>query len=101
MARDYTRDRDIDELRLRLLRSLGCNEKFLFATADFYASSLRIWSGESDFYNASLWEHAKYREGSSQDVLAQREMEKRRSPLVKVPPLRGQGFSRYGGLSIR
>lgn len=61
------RDRDIYELRLRLLRGLGCNDRFLFATADFYASSLRAWSGESDFFNTCLWEHAKYREGSSQD----------------------------------
>jgi hypothetical protein len=33
-------------------------------------------------------------------VLAQPEMEKRRSPLVSIPPL-GRGFSRHGGLSIR
>jgi hypothetical protein len=33
-------------------------------------------------------------------VLAQREMEKRRSPLVSIPPF-GRGFSRHGGLSIR
>ena len=31
-------------------------------------------------------------------VLAQREMEKRRSPLVSIPPF-GRGFSRHGGLS--
>jgi hypothetical protein len=33
-------------------------------------------------------------------VLAQREMEKRRSPLVSIPPF-GRGFSRHRGLSIR
>jgi len=33
-------------------------------------------------------------------VLAQPEMEKRRSPLVSIPPF-GRGFSRHGGLSIR
>jgi hypothetical protein len=33
-------------------------------------------------------------------VLAQCEMEKRRSPLVSIPPF-GRGFSRHGGLSIR
>ena len=36
----------------------------------------------------------------SQLVLAQREMEKRRSPLVSIPPF-GRGFSRHWGLSIR
>ena len=36
----------------------------------------------------------------SQLVLAQREMEKRRSPLVSIPPF-GRGFLRHGGLSIR
>ena len=33
-------------------------------------------------------------------VLAQREMEKRRSPLVWIPPC-GRGFSRHGDLSVR
>jgi hypothetical protein len=33
-------------------------------------------------------------------VLVQPEMEKRRSPLVSVPPF-GRGFSRHQGLSIR
>lgn len=32
-------------------------------------------------------------------VLVQPEMEKRRSPLVSIPPF-GRGFSRHGGLSI-
>jgi len=32
-------------------------------------------------------------------VLAQPEMEKRRSPLVTIPPLRGGDFSRHRGLS--
>jgi hypothetical protein len=35
-----------------------------------------------------------------ENVLAQREMEKRRSPLVSIPPF-GRGFSRHRGLSIR
>jgi len=34
------------------------------------------------------------------DVLVQPEVEKRRSPLVGIPPF-GRGFSRHGGLSIR
>jgi hypothetical protein len=33
-------------------------------------------------------------------VLVQPEMEKRRSPLVSIPPF-GRGFSRHMGLSIR
>jgi hypothetical protein len=33
-------------------------------------------------------------------VLVQPELEKRRSPLVSIPPF-GRGFSRHGGLSIR
>ena len=33
-------------------------------------------------------------------VLVQPEMEKRRSPLVSIPPF-GRGFSRHRGLSIR
>ena len=33
-------------------------------------------------------------------VLVQPEMEKRRSPLVSIPPF-GRGFSRHEGLSIR
>jgi hypothetical protein len=32
-------------------------------------------------------------------VLAQREMEKQRSPLVWIPPLRGGDFQGIGGLS--
>jgi hypothetical protein len=32
-------------------------------------------------------------------ALAQPEMEKRRSPLVKIPPHSGRGFSRHRGLS--
>lgn len=63
------RDRDIYELRLRLLRALGCSEKFLFGTADFYMSSLAGWTGKSDFWNTSFWEHAKYRAGSSQELV--------------------------------
>jgi len=35
-----------------------------------------------------------------ENVLVQPEMEKRRSPLVSIPPF-GRGFSRHGGLSIR
>lgn len=61
------RDRDIYELRLRLLRGLGCNDRFLFATADFWASSFQAWTGKYDFSTKSLLEHAKYRSGSSQD----------------------------------
>jgi hypothetical protein len=60
------RDRDAYELRLRLLRALGCIDRFLFATADLCISSLRGWSASSDFYESSLWEHAKYRAGSDE-----------------------------------
>lgn len=60
------KDRNIYELRLRVLRGLDCNDRCLFSTADFYISSLRAWSGTSSFLDESLWEHAKYREGSSQ-----------------------------------
>ncbi len=59
-------DRDIYELRLRLLRGHGCNDRFLFATADFWASSFQAWTGKYDFSNKCLLEHAKYRSGSSQ-----------------------------------
>jgi hypothetical protein len=35
---------------------------------------------------------------AARPVLAQPEMQKRRSPLVSIPPF-GRGFSRHGGLS--
>ena len=38
--------------------------------------------------------------GNAKAVLVQRETEKRRSPLVSIPPF-GRGFSRHEGLSIR
>jgi hypothetical protein len=56
-----TRDLETYELRLRLLRTLGCNDEFLFATADFFESSLRLWSDNYGPYEIALAEHAKYR----------------------------------------
>lgn len=64
------RDRQIYDDRLALLRNLGCNDRFLFPTADLYISSLRRWNdkaeantrGWSDEFEHAVWQNAKYRE---------------------------------------
>src|SRR6266550_7503097 len=50
------------------------------------------------YLQADQREFSVDRRGESRSVLVQPEMEKRRSPLVSIPPF-GRGFSRHAGLS--
>jgi hypothetical protein len=58
-----------------------------------FGDGLRFNRGETD---AKFWRDLHR---LRHNVLVQPEMEKRRSPLVSIPPF-GRGFSRDGGLSI-
>ena len=85
------------QLKAGVLKSSSLVYGEVLGKDDKLAKWARVRKGDAYWPEPDGEVQAAYREVSDYvDVLAQREMEKRRSPLVWIPPLRGGDFQGMG-----